>query len=93
MHAASCKDIYGGRRAARRMPRDAEALGRTGSQGSAGAPNGGPVYSPPLSPEEIADIEAIASGAVKLRRMSKEEFLRMIDRATGFDAQGARRVR
>lgn len=35
-------------------------------------------YSPPLSPAEIADIEAIASGAVKLRRVSKSEFLREI---------------
>lgn len=36
------------------------------------------VYSPPLSPAELADIEAIASGAVKLRRVSKSEFIRMI---------------
>lgn len=44
----------------------------------AGATVDCPISSPPLSPEELADIEAIASGAVKLRRMSKSEFIRMI---------------
>lgn len=51
-----------------------------------GAEGASPVYSPPLSPGEIADIEAIASGAVKLRRMSKAEFIRMIDDAVSSKA-------
>ena len=37
-----------------------------------------PSHSPPLSPEEIADIEAIASGSVKLRHVSKSELFRLI---------------
>lgn len=58
----------------------------------AGAADDRPVYSPPLSPEEIADIKAVASGAVKLRRVSKSEFLRMLAKAAEPDAAAARRV-
>ena len=41
------------------------------------------VYSPPLSPAELADIEAIASGAEKLRPVSMSEFLRIVDGDAG----------
>lgn len=58
----------------------------------AGAADDRPVYSPPLSPEELADIEAVASGAVKLRRVSKSEFIRMLAKAAEPDAAAARRV-
>lgn len=50
------------------------------------------VYSPPLSPEEIADIKAIASGADKLRPVSMSEPDRIFTRAEP-DPPAARRIR
>lgn len=49
----------------------------------------GTAYSPPLSSEEIADIDAVASGAEKLYCVSRSQFARIImgDTKPNADAQ------
>ena len=42
-----------------------------------------PLPSPPLSSEEIADIKAIASGAVEIRHVTKSELYRIVSDDTG----------
>ena len=64
-------------------PRDGGARGRARARGAVRPAAGGasakaPAHSPPLSAEEIAYLDAVASGAEKLRRVSKEEFTRII---------------
>ncbi len=63
--------------------------------GGAAAPSAGsameadPTYSPPLSSEEIAGIDAVALGAEKLYCVSKPQFVRIImgDTKPNADAQ------
>ena len=49
-----------------------------------------PARSPPLSPDEIADIKAIASGAIGLRRVSKSELYRIVSTDAGAEARAER---
>lgn len=49
-----------------------------------------PTYSPPLSPDEIADVEAIASGDIKLRHVSKSELFRIVSVDTEAEAHAER---
>ena len=77
------------------MPRTRDMAGRPDVQGTrergrsrarqgyrpAGEADDRPVYSPPLSPEELADIEALASGADKLRPVTMSELDRIFTRA------------
>ena len=49
-----------------------------------------PARSPPLSPGEIADIKAIASGAARLRRVSKSELYRIVSADAVSEARAGR---
>lgn len=78
------------------MP-DSSAQSRARAGGAdrpAGAdkPEAGPLASPPLSPEEIANIKAIASGAAKLRHVSKAELFRIVSGDAGPRAHAGRPV-
>ena len=49
-----------------------------------------PTHSPPLSPGEIADIKAIDSGAIRLRRVSKSELYRIVSADAASEARAER---
>lgn len=63
--------------------------GGTADSSAGSAIGADPAYSPPLSSEEIADIDAVASGAEKLYCVSKSRFVRTImgDTKPNADAQ------
>ena len=59
--------------------RGGACAGRTSRLAAVSVAEDDPSHSPPLSPEEIAIFEAIASGAEKTYRVSESEFARIIN--------------
>ena len=83
-------EAYTGGTASRRARTARQALAQVGARAAedprpaaVGTAESDPLPSPPLSPEEIADIKAIASGAVEIRHVTKSELYRIVSDDTG----------